>query len=151
MNNPCLCGCGKIPIWPGSEWWPGHYRKNRISLSCENCSKPFSVHPSSARTYNRRHCSMQCKSEAAVKRGNPHYYKENAWKIFERRCADCGYSEHPEIILIHHIDGDRRNGDMENLVPLCQNCHCLRHIAMRGGKFLPPSSRRHRRLNDSTS
>lgn len=50
-------------------------------------------------------------------------------RLFEkhRECQECGFSEHPEILVIHHIDGNRRNNDDSNLIILCPNCHALKH------------------------
>ena len=42
-------------------------------------------------------------------------------------CADCGYGEHPEILVKHHSDGDRSNNEDSNLIKLCPNCHARRH------------------------
>lgn len=46
-------------------------------------------------------------------------------------CAYCGaknYMPNPRtgskvILTVHHIDNNIRNNDIENLVPLCQQCH----------------------------
>jgi hypothetical protein len=116
-------------------------------LKCGFCETNFYVPKNLMKGSNKRlYCSNECRlsdwERKSLKNQSPNSYKRNAWKMFERKCADCGYEEHPEIILIHHIDGDRKNGLLTNLVPLCQNCHCLRHIAMRGNAKIP-SSRRH--------
>jgi len=45
------------------------------------------------------------------------------WKIKKRdgyRCAECGSKEN---LCIHHIDYDKSNCDMDNLITLCRNCH----------------------------
>ena len=36
-------------------------------------------------------------------------------------------------IEIHHIDGDRHNNRIENLIPLCANCHKEEHSHFRNG------------------
>ena len=38
---------------------------------------------------------------------------------FNHRCARCG-ADRPQI---HHIDENPSNNDLENLIPLCPNCH----------------------------
>lgn len=44
-----------------------------------------------------------------------------------RKCELCGYSEHPEILEVHHIiprcDGGKNEDS--NLQVLCPNCHTL--------------------------
>lgn len=54
------------------------------------------------------------------------------------RCALCGArqgGENPEtgatvVLTVHHLDEDKGNNDLKNLVPLCQGCHLACH---RGG------------------
>ena len=47
------------------------------------------------------------------------------------QCSICGYSEHQESLVVHHKDGNRRNGLPENLVILCANCHAYLHSKAR--------------------
>lgn len=35
-------------------------------------------------------------------------------------CNACGSSDE---LVVHHIDGDRENNRLDNLVPLCPDCH----------------------------
>ena len=112
-----------------------------ITLICLYCSKEFIRRNSYAQGHGAKYCSNQCRlndwSQKSLTAGSAGNYQRNAWKVFERRCYDCGYSKHPKIIIIHHIDGNRDNGAITNLIPVCQNCHCLRHIALTGNHRLP--------------
>lgn len=45
--------------------------------------------------------------------------KETLFNEYGHRCAVCGGS-HPHI---HHIDEESSNNELENLLPLCPNCH----------------------------
>jgi len=47
-------------------------------------------------------------------------YRGKALVEHGRRCAECGKERGLDV---HHIDGDRRNNDLENLMVLCQPCH----------------------------
>jgi len=47
-------------------------------------------------------------------------YRSVAFEYHGRECAECGGTENIEV---HHIDGNRRNNDPQNLLPLCQPCH----------------------------
>lgn len=38
-------------------------------------------------------------------------------------CAACGYSKHLFCLVVHHIDEDRENDDLDNLIPMCRSCH----------------------------
>jgi len=42
---------------------------------------------------------------------------------YPNECEMCGYKEHLEILQVHHIDGNRKNNKLENLMILCPNCH----------------------------
>lgn len=41
-------------------------------------------------------------------------------------CLLCGLSE-KRVLLVHHVDRDRTNSSLQNLVWLCANCHFLVH------------------------
>ena len=42
-------------------------------------------------------------------------------------CGLCGYHEHIECLVVHHINMDRTDNRSENLVVLCANCHMYLH------------------------
>lgn len=42
-------------------------------------------------------------------------------------CALCGYQESVDALVAHHIDMDRANNAVDNLVVLCANCHAILH------------------------
>ncbi len=46
------------------------------------------------------------------------------------QCTNCGTEEK---IMIHHIDQDKRNNTLENLIVLCISCHPKIHGRERGG------------------
>lgn len=49
-------------------------------------------------------------------------------KILERRCQNCQLSEwldKPIPLELHHIDGNPKNNQLDNLSLLCPNCHSL--------------------------
>ncbi len=126
-------------------------RKNGTTQKCKECSTDIYVIPSyntagtGKKTFCSRACQLQSWSRDRKTAQRASTYRRNAWLHFEKRCGDCGYNSHPEILIIHHIDGNRANGKLTNLVPLCQNCHCLRHIKMTGDGRLP-SYRRQRSI-----
>ena len=50
--------------------------------------------------------------------------------IKENKCEICGISEwlgNPITIQLHHINGDREDNRLENLIMLCPNCHSQTH------------------------
>jgi hypothetical protein len=48
----------------------------------------------------------------------------NNKKKIKQNCVICGVCEKIEI---HHIDGDRENGKIDNLISLCNSCHSFVH------------------------
>lgn len=40
------------------------------------------------------------------------------------KCVECGTTEDVEV---HHVDGDRLNNTLENLIPVCRSCHAKIH------------------------
>ena len=107
-------------------YYKSQHLKGSIEVACKNCGKIFRTSPSHKRVF----CTRECKRE----------YQLNSWsssfssiqKNFRKRgfmtkCQICGYSEHPEILGIHHIDRNHDNNVFENLQVLCPNCHSLKH------------------------
>jgi predicted restriction endonuclease len=49
-------------------------------------------------------------------------YRKLAFAHYDPLCAHCGFGV-PAVLEIAHIDGNRANNDIGNLVILCPNCH----------------------------
>lgn len=115
---------------------------NKIPRICIECNKSFEVTPYRLSSNGNRgiYCDRKCQlshwNKRSLKKQMPTTYRSNAWRVFEKKCYDCNLVDE-RLLVIHHIDGNRKNGLIENLVPLCHNCHCLRHIAMSGNHRLP--------------
>ena len=52
-------------------------------------------------------------------------YRIIAFRNYPHECAVCGYHDDDDISLldVHHIDEDRDNNQLDNLIVLCPNCH----------------------------
>lgn len=53
-------------------------------------------------------------------------FKKRLIELRGQKCENCGIEEWlgmPINLEVHHIDGDRRNNTLENLILLCPNCH----------------------------
>ena len=82
-------------------------------------------------------CDRVCKALAQRVEGGqpdvqpPHYgtgktiYRPRAFKAYGKVCLNCGYSRHERMLDVHHIDSDRSNNELDNLVVLCVWCHGL--------------------------
>ena len=57
------------------------------------------------------------------KGGKTNYFKQEVLSRDGRVCKLCGYKDHPEIIEVHHIDGNHHNNDIKNGIAVCPNCH----------------------------
>jgi hypothetical protein len=56
-------------------------------------------------------------------------YRKLAFANYPPICAYCGFGI-PEVLEVAHLDGDRNNNDLENLVILCPNCHKLHDLGL---------------------
>ena len=55
--------------------------------------------------------------------GTIHTYRTLAFQMYKNECAVCGWNEDIDILQVHHIDENRSNNHIENLIILCPNCH----------------------------
>jgi 5-methylcytosine-specific restriction endonuclease McrA len=51
-------------------------------------------------------------------------YRQKCLREKDERCVECGVTEDIEV---HHIDTNRWNNELDNLVPLCHDCHSKVH------------------------
>ena len=64
-----------------------------------------------------------------------HNYRSHAFKAYANECNSCGYNKVPEVLQVHHIDRNRKNSDVSNLVILCPTCHAEEHFKSKDGSF----------------
>lgn len=55
--------------------------------------------------------------------GSIHTYRDMAMREYAHQCAICGWKEDEDILQVHHIDENRQNNALKNLIILCPNCH----------------------------
>ena len=118
-------------------------RKERTKKPCGVCGKIMMLIPAIVDT--KKYCSMACKnkahSEVVKGENNPRYahgqanapygmgftkeLKEKIRNRYGRRCLRCGCDEkkNKKRLDVHHLDYDKNNADIDNLVPLCRLCH----------------------------
>ena len=108
-------------------------------LSCHNCGKriyrtPATINKSQSKKY---FCSKSCQTHWRNKHfsGNKHanwiigkYGYRNILKRSNKKqeCYKCNITD-KRILAAHHIDFNRENNTLENLIWLCYNCHYLVH------------------------
>lgn len=84
-------------------------------------------------------CNRKCKDLASRLEHNildcrPKHYNKNsihkygrlvALRNYPNKCENCEYDEYIKILEVHHIDENKKNNRLENLIILCPNCHSL--------------------------
>lgn len=115
------------------------YESNRQEVECAYCKKLFlrsisSLEKSRSGLYFccREHKDLAQRLEAGenfdIMRPD-HYgtgfsnYRDLAFSTYEPTCACCDWHDDIRILEVHHIDSNRENGDISNLIILCPNCH----------------------------
>jgi len=109
----------------------GHF----VELECAYCGKEFERAKSNLKGSKSglHFCSRKCKDkaqriESGFKEiwpnhfGNGNGYREKALKEYGKGCEICGWNHTYDV---HHIDGNRENNNINNLIILCPNCHSL--------------------------
>jgi len=68
---------------------------------------------------------LKKKHEILSRKLNGNYLK--ALERDDYKCQVC-FNHFSKKLVVHHIDGDRQNNDLSNLVTLCQVCHRQIHL-----------------------
>lgn len=91
------------------------------NCSCDYCGSTFRKSPSTIGKSN--YCSREC-WKLGVQSSGPSYYR----KFKKEVCEVCGFVPEDRCQLdVHHMDGDKKNNEEDNLQTLCANCHRLEH------------------------
>lgn len=107
-------------------------RKNGQIVKCAYCGKEIyrSLHQLQENKSGYFYCSKLCgnrhKNMLREQRGewkNCEDYRAMAFKYYPHKCAICGWDEDGQILEAHHIDENRKNNDINNLMLLCPICH----------------------------
>lgn len=110
------------------------HRSRKIATKCGYCSTSISVPPNRLNTksglvFCSRTCSSAAKSRKSgilvcgpVRTSDAWDYKNIALAAYGSKCEWCG----DRLLLdVHHIDHDRNNAKVGNLIVLCVYCHAL--------------------------
>ena len=112
-----------------------NWQGGKVELICKQCGKKFKAYPS----LDRQFCSHRC-GETYYSGERSHFYynglsyevypkefskelKEEAREFWGRKCQhpDCGIPEQECLrkLDVHHIDYNKKNCSIVNLIPLC--------------------------------
>lgn len=111
--------------------------KDKVELTCDYCGKTYLKAKSKATKSEFHFCCRACKDAAQkVSSGEKfdllrpdHYgtgksnYREKAFEAYPHKCAICGWDEDEDCLEVHHIDENRQNNELNNLIVLCSICH----------------------------
>jgi hypothetical protein len=107
--------------------------------NCEVCLKPVwrtksqLAHSKTGRVFCSKTCHTVCKNRGLVREKHPKWKGgENIYRkiVAEHKvpevCSHCGTTD-KRVLLVHHVDQNRKNNDIVNLIRLCRNCHYIVH------------------------
>jgi 5-methylcytosine-specific restriction endonuclease McrA len=97
--------------------------KQKKDFICEFCGNPFRR---KAPNNKGRFCSRQCSGLWRIANGKKNYFYR-AFLFLPHKCDLCGTEEF-EVLLVHHINKNKKNNEMSNLQILCSNCHYKIHF-----------------------
>jgi len=118
----------------------GESRKTGVTINCKKCGKEFYRTLAEYNKVKNHYCSKSCAISASnklrLKEKHPNYkdgkasYRSWAFDHYGKECQNntCKLIEAnipmiEEELDVHHIDGDRLNNSLENLIVLCVLCH----------------------------
>lgn len=98
-------------------------------VECKNCGK--SIYRTSSQINRSKtgnfFCCRRCATNYIHNRTNSSIsindYREKALIHYGHQCEICGDNEDVRLLDVHHIDGNRNNNSIENLMVLCVKCH----------------------------
>lgn len=115
-------------------------KSKKILCNCAHCEAEIQKTPSEIKRSKTGNvfCNKSCaasynNSHFKTGENNPNYkhgegtnYTNLAFKNYKPFCTMCGHTSRATL-QVHHIDENRLNNSIENLIILCANCHCEIH------------------------
>lgn len=113
-------------------------KSTKVQLTCAYCNKSFLRTPSKLNRSKsglyfccREHKDLAQRIDSGDQfinlrpehYGNGTNYRQIAFRNYAHKCAICGWDEDEDILQVHHIDKDRTNYQLNNLIILCPTCH----------------------------
>ena len=96
-----------------------------VTLKCEYCGKEFQRLKSEINSHNfcSKTCGNRYKNLDTTNWNNSINYRRNAFATYPHKCHICNWDKDERVLEVHHIDENRDNNDISNLVILCPTCH----------------------------
>ncbi len=107
--------------------------KKNYTLYCANCGKKIARTECEVQKNKSGffYCSKECgnKHKNKIRYSNKNKideyknYRLKAFHIYEHKCALCEWDEDERVLEVHHINENRKDNSIENLIILCPICH----------------------------
>lgn len=116
-------------------------RVDRIKVCCNHCDTTIEKVRCrvSSSSNGKFFCDRKCKESYTTRMGKNFdglkSYKAKAFGELPNCCSDCGETAR-FLLVVHHIDGDRTNNNIDNLTILCHNHHARRHLKLKDGEWI---------------
>lgn len=111
---------------------PNCYKTKKIIVQCAWCKKEISRAPSKIQK-NKSGFFYCCREHGNLHKNflkqnqgewdNSNNYRLKAFNNYEHKCFICNWKEDERILEVHHIDENRNNDQLDNLIILCPTCH----------------------------
>lgn len=113
-----------------------------VEIECSHCGKIVVKRKSSIKS-KYVFCDRECKEKEQVLGGllelenykTNNNYRKLAFEKYGHKCNLCDITE-DYLLVVHHIDSNRNNNNIENLEVLCHNHHAFRHRQWDGEKWI---------------
>jgi hypothetical protein len=116
LNTYCCRECYDKARQDGVAQTRGPGKKRGKYIPCAQCGKEVYKPPSSLKKIKNHFCSRECKKRFRIT--GTHVPRERMRQKFTS-CQSCELNE-PDILIIHHKDGNPRNNAEKNLIVLQQ-------------------------------
>ena len=109
--------------------------RNKVKVVCAYCKKEFFKSKSKSEVTKsglhfccREHKDKGQRVESSLAlvetyKANLYTYRKLAFRNYPHECAVCRWNEDNYVLEVHHIDENRLNNELDNLIILCPTCH----------------------------
>jgi len=106
--------------------WQREYSRRNRTLLCQKTHDYYLQHQEQKRAYDRAYRA------AHPEKVLPRMYqrlstRQGRFHANKCRCERCREKVDFNILVWHHLDRNRRNNQMDNLILVCPNCHATIH------------------------
>ena len=114
--------------------------QNHSFVNCLYCGKSFKAYPAYQKMGWEKYCSHKCSAKSRIKEKNSNWRGGKSFEPYTKdfdntiknvikyrdnhKCQICGVPEMECLQMdTHHIDYNKKNNSIDNLILLCSTCH----------------------------